>query len=322
MEISSKSKKNLLEQIYVHDVYDRLSSMTLTQNTTAWPNVRKFLKRIAIEHPNGLVGDIGCGTGKYLQLQSDLFTIGCDRSQQLCETVREKFVHVPILIADNLHLPYRENLFDAVLSIGVIHHLATHERRVQAIRECLRILKPNGGKLLIYTWALEQKQRQFSSQDVLVPCVNSQTQSDIILDNKSWSSSIQMNEKFFRHLEQDVCSPPPSPTNFSMLDSLQNLFQRFIKPTSSSSSSTPSTPKCSSHHDQFSFRIRPFPMSSFDNHDDETNTNPLNKRFYHVFKHGELESSINEASKTFENEIKILKSYYDHGNWCAIVQKL
>lgn len=76
----------------------------------------------------------GCGTGKYLTLQSDLFTIGCDRSQQLCELVREQFVHVPIVIADNLHLPYRENLFDAVLSIGVIHHLATHQRRVQAIR--------------------------------------------------------------------------------------------------------------------------------------------------------------------------------------------
>jgi hypothetical protein len=26
--------------------------------------------------------------------------------------------------------------------------------------ECLRILKPNGGQLLIYTWAMEQKQRQ------------------------------------------------------------------------------------------------------------------------------------------------------------------
>lgn len=72
--------------------------------------------------------------GKYLQLQSDRYTIGCDRSRQLCELAREKHCQIPIVIADNLHLPYRDNLFDAVLSIGVIHHLATHERRVQAIR--------------------------------------------------------------------------------------------------------------------------------------------------------------------------------------------
>lgn len=69
-----------------------------------------------------------------MKLKSDLFTIGCDRSEQLCEKAREKYTYIPIVVADNLHLPYRDNLFDAVLSIGVIHHLASHERRVQAIR--------------------------------------------------------------------------------------------------------------------------------------------------------------------------------------------
>ncbi len=31
------------------------------------------------------------------------------------------------------------------------------------VLECLRILKPNGGQLLIYTWALEQKQRKVNN---------------------------------------------------------------------------------------------------------------------------------------------------------------
>ena len=77
---------------------------------------------------------LGCGTGKYVKLKSDLFALGCDRSEQVCELAREKYAHIPIVIADNLHLPYRNDLFDAVLSIGVIHHLATHQRRVQAIQ--------------------------------------------------------------------------------------------------------------------------------------------------------------------------------------------
>ncbi len=34
------------------------------------------------------------------------------------------------------------------------------EYKIYLILECLRILKPNGGQLLIYTWALEQKQRK------------------------------------------------------------------------------------------------------------------------------------------------------------------
>lgn len=98
-----------------------------------------------------------------------------------------------------------------------------------------------------------------------------------------------------------------------MIESLQNLFHRIVKPTLS----TPSTPNLS-HQDRLRFRIRPFPMSSFDN--ETIDPNPCNKRFYHVFKHGELERLIDEASKTIIGS-KIVKSYYDHGNWCAIVQK-
>ena len=73
-----------------------------------------------------------------MKLKKDLFTVGCDRSSQLCEVAREKYSHVPIVIADNLHLPYRDDLFDAVLSIGVIHHLSTHKRRVQAVQGLTR----------------------------------------------------------------------------------------------------------------------------------------------------------------------------------------
>lgn len=122
---------------------------------------------------------------------------------------------------------------------------------------------------------------------------------------------IDMNEKFLSCIEQENSSP----TRFSMMGSIQNLFQRIIKP--SSPSSTPSTLKLS-HEDQTTFRIRPFPMSSYDN--EQINLNPCNKRFYHVFKHGELENLIEDASKTIVGS-KIVKSYYDHGNWCAVVEK-
>ncbi len=46
-------------------------------------------------------------------------------------------------MSDNLALPYRDESFDAVLSIAVIHHIATTERRVRAIRELARILRYN-----------------------------------------------------------------------------------------------------------------------------------------------------------------------------------
>ena len=56
---------------------------------------------------------------------------------------------------DNLNIPFSDAVADAVLSIAVIHHFSTKERRIAALREIFRILKPRG-LALIYVWAHEQ----------------------------------------------------------------------------------------------------------------------------------------------------------------------
>ena len=43
-----------------------------------------------------------------------------------------------------MSLPYKDDSFDAVLSIAVIHHIATTERRVRALRELARVLRVGG----------------------------------------------------------------------------------------------------------------------------------------------------------------------------------
>ena len=72
------------------------------------------------------------------------------------------------MLCDNLALPYRDESIDALLSIAVIHHIATAERRVHALRELARVLRV-GGRVMISVWAMEQKYRKFESQDVLLP---------------------------------------------------------------------------------------------------------------------------------------------------------
>jgi ubiquinone/menaquinone biosynthesis C-methylase UbiE len=64
-----------------------------------------------------------------------------------------------VAYADNLNLPFRDGAFDGVVSIGVIHHFCSVERRIKALRELARILQP-GGKLMLYVWAFEQKRRK------------------------------------------------------------------------------------------------------------------------------------------------------------------
>ncbi|XP_043596350.1 uncharacterized protein LOC122573696 isoform X1 [Bombus pyrosoma] len=161
-----------LEQAYVHEVYEQCAEKTV--QSRHWPRIYQFLEEL---EPGALVCDIGCGNGKYLNVNHSIFKVGVDRCKRFTDIAREK--ENEVLICDNLALPFRDESFDAVLSIAVVHHFATTERRVHALKELARVLRI-GGRLVISVWAMEQKHRRFESQDVLVPwpkayCMNSVT---------------------------------------------------------------------------------------------------------------------------------------------------
>jgi tRNA (uracil-5-)-methyltransferase TRM9 len=161
-----------------------------------WPIVERFLKEL----PDGAVGvDVGCGNGKYLAVNPQVFIVGSDRSvdpavhsrtcidnsssTNLVKIAKQHHPHSAI-VADNLSLPHPLDSFDFAISIAVIHHLSTPARRIEAVRAILELLRsPNknrnedkGGKALIYVWALEQKESRRGwdeghEQDVMVPWV-------------------------------------------------------------------------------------------------------------------------------------------------------
>ncbi|MBN3284784.1 TRM9B methyltransferase, partial [Polyodon spathula] len=152
-----------LEKQHVHSVYEKTAPYLSDLRCKAWPRVRQFLLD---QEPGSLIADIGCGTGKYLSVNSQIYNLGCDYCSPLVEKARKQGHEV--LVCDNLQLPFRDQVFNAVISIGVIHHFSTKERRIRAIREIARTTTP-GGMVMIYAWALEQKRRRFEKQDVFVP---------------------------------------------------------------------------------------------------------------------------------------------------------
>ncbi|KAM9381701.1 putative tRNA methyltransferase 9B [Phaethornis superciliosus] len=152
-----------LEKQHVHSVYENTAAYFSDLQSKAWPRVRNFLLE---QKPGSLVADIGCGTGKYLSVNSQVYNVGCDYCGPLVEIARKKDDEV--LVCDNLNLPFRDHCFNAVISIGVIHHFSTKQRRIKAIQEMARVLIP-GGQMMIYVWAMEQKNRRFEKQDVFVP---------------------------------------------------------------------------------------------------------------------------------------------------------
>jgi tRNA (uracil-5-)-methyltransferase TRM9 len=104
------------------------------------------------------------------------------RSTNLTKIASQHHPH-SALVADNLSLPHPPGTFDFAISIAVIHHLSTPARRIEAVKAVLEILRQpskstaqDGGKALIYVWALEQKDSRRGwdeghEQDVMVPWV-------------------------------------------------------------------------------------------------------------------------------------------------------
>ncbi|XP_067852869.1 probable tRNA methyltransferase 9B [Heptranchias perlo] len=152
-----------LEEAHVHNVYEQTAPYFIELRSKAWPCVRQFLLN---QEPGSLIADVGCGTGKYLSVNSQAYKLGSDYCSPLVE-IAKKHGH-EVMVCDNLVLPYRDLCFNAVISIGVIHHFSTKDRRIRAIREMTRILHC-GGQMMIYVWAMEQKYRRFEKQDIFVP---------------------------------------------------------------------------------------------------------------------------------------------------------
>ena len=159
------------EEQHVHEVYQQIASHFSSTRYKPWPIVETFLQSLS---PGSVGLDVGCGNGKYLTVNRDVFIIGSDRSSNLVKIAAEHEPHSAV-VADTLALPHQTGRFDFAISIAVIHHLSTLERRREAIKAILECLK-DGGKALIYVWALEQKTSRRGwdeghEQDVMVPWV-------------------------------------------------------------------------------------------------------------------------------------------------------
>lgn len=169
----------------VHGVYDSIAPHFAATRYAPWPRVDAFLSSLP---PDSLIADVGCGNGKYLTAASSpalhLFGIGTDRCAPLVAFAAGAAPGADAAVADAREQPFRSGVFDAALSIAVVHHFASPERRVGAWAEVARLLRV-GGRGLLYVWALDRPdglpevekrrkgrkmlERRFEAQDMLVP---------------------------------------------------------------------------------------------------------------------------------------------------------
>jgi len=99
--------------------------------------------------------DLGCGHGRLIELfpGKNINYLGVDSSKNLLDIARKRYPKYNFLLADALNLPLPNDLFDAIFSIAVLHHIPSHELRIKFFEEVKRVLKPNG-ILVLTVWNL------------------------------------------------------------------------------------------------------------------------------------------------------------------------
>ncbi|CAL1526809.1 unnamed protein product [Lymnaea stagnalis] len=351
-----------LERQHVHKVYDDIAAHFSGTRYKPWPRVVDFL----LEQPAmSLLADVGCGNGKCLGVNKSLFEIGSDYSGNLANICRSRGFET--CVADVTCLPFRSDIFDVVLCIAVIHHMATKERRHKAVSEVVRILRP-GGKALIYVWAIEQecnktiskyinpkKQRQsaqvtkenerektiIKDKDELNMetgvCVekllNLSSGNDENFQDGEVKTTVSDHNKYSRVQDFNIDSIAQSPDVNKELELTHccGLHSKHVEEKSCSNEicdlqTTAKTLHVHVNRTQFKEQdmLVPWQLKSKQaEHVDKTkgdsshDTSHVFHRYYHVFRQGELEAVSKKVA-----QCEVIKSYYDQGNWCVVLEKM
>ncbi|XP_068215347.1 alkylated DNA repair protein alkB homolog 8 [Palaemon carinicauda] len=275
-----------LEKEHVLAVYDQIADHFSDTRHKPWPQVLEFVGSLP---PGSFLLDVGCGNGKYLGHNKSIFELGCDTSVELTKICKDR--NFEVLNCNCLQLPYRSSLFDAAICIAVIHHLASEERRRAAVQEIVRVLC-QGGRGLIYVWALEQKRGKKKSAYLKQNRANRREDSETVAVGSNAlklegeapnSSNLPVHTNRTEFVEQDMLVPWKLKPQ-KKLDKENTINKNTTIPNLLNLEAGEKV--------------------------------PVFHRFYHVFKQSELET-LCEAVEG----VRILKSYYDEGNWCVIFEK-
>lgn len=154
------------ENKHVHKFYSKHALDFNITRTKPWPKIINFLN--CNDKTNFVNLDAGCGNGRNLPNNGGHW-LGFDYAKELLECIEK--IKGNLVRGDCLSLPFKNKSFDLILSIAVLHHFSTEERRINAIKEIYRVLKDTG-KVLLYVWnedtKFKNKFKQINNKDYLV----------------------------------------------------------------------------------------------------------------------------------------------------------
>ena len=140
------------------EVWDNISDLWVEYKKMPFFNVEDFLK-----NKKGKIIDLGCGTGRNMIASKDLEYYGVDTSScQLGKAIsfsEDNKINAQFFKMSAHKLSkkdFKKDMFDCGLFIAALHCLENSDKRLRALNELYRVLKP-GAEALISVWNSEDK---------------------------------------------------------------------------------------------------------------------------------------------------------------------
>jgi alkylated DNA repair protein alkB family protein 8 len=150
-------KRETAEEIIkgVKESFDLIAEDFSTTRERLWEDLKflfDYLKK------GDKVLDLGCGNGRFYPWfqEKGVAYVGIDFSSSLIEIAKKKFPEGKFYLGNALELPFKNNEFDVLFAIALLHHIPSNELRLKVILEAKRVLKKKG-ILVLTVWNLWQK---------------------------------------------------------------------------------------------------------------------------------------------------------------------
>jgi len=143
-----------IEKNNVVEVYSQIAKHFSDTRVNQWTWITSYIEMITspnFQYP--LVLDVGCGNGRNMEQFRNDYIYGIDNCQEFVDMCKQKGKNVTL--GDMTDINFPNHVFDHLLSIASFHHLSTEERRIKALKEMHRIIKPRG-TMLLSVWSIEQ----------------------------------------------------------------------------------------------------------------------------------------------------------------------
>jgi ubiquinone/menaquinone biosynthesis C-methylase UbiE len=124
----------------VKEFYEK--NVKLYENERILTKIYLYYKKLLIDknrcYENIL--DIGCATGKFLNLVNAKKKIGIDISRKILVVAKKKYKNINFIVASAEFLPFKSNVFDLVTCFDVLEHVSNQKK---VLLEIYRVAKKN-----------------------------------------------------------------------------------------------------------------------------------------------------------------------------------